>query len=41
MLSINPVLPGFQGGCRREWLRAKDNRNKMEMEVPSFSPAFS
>jgi hypothetical protein len=36
MLSIIPVLPQFQGAFRREWLRAKDNRYKIETEMPSF-----
>jgi hypothetical protein len=41
MLSIIPVLPWSQGGCRREWLRAKDNRYKVETEMSSFPTAFS
>jgi hypothetical protein len=41
ILSISPVLPWFQGGCGREWLRTKDNRYKMETKVASFFPVFS
>jgi hypothetical protein len=37
LLPVVPVLSWFQGGCKREWLRAKDNRYKMETEMPSFS----
>jgi hypothetical protein len=36
ILSISPVLPGFQGSCRKEWLRAED-RYKKEAVIPSFS----
>jgi hypothetical protein len=36
MLSIIPVLSRFQGGCRREWFRAKDDRNKMETGCQVF-----
>jgi hypothetical protein len=41
MLLVVAVPPGFQGGCRKEWFRAKENRDKMETEMPSFSPSFS
>jgi hypothetical protein len=36
MLSIIPVLPWFQGSCRREWLKTKDNRHKRDTEVQSI-----
>jgi hypothetical protein len=39
--SIMFFLPWFQVGCRREWLRAKDSRYKLETEMPRFSPVFS
>jgi hypothetical protein len=41
MSSVSPLFPEFQGGCRREWLRTKDNGYKMEAGMPSFSTAFS
>jgi hypothetical protein len=39
--AISSILPGFQDGCRREWLRVNDSRYKMEMAMSSFSPAFN
>jgi hypothetical protein len=39
MLSISPVLPGFQGGCRvtaERTAQSREHKYKMGTEVPSF-----
>jgi hypothetical protein len=37
MLLINPVLPRFQGGSRREWIRAKYTDIKWRLECLAFN----
>jgi hypothetical protein len=36
MLSISPVLPEFQGGCRKEWLRTQTQNGGRDIELSSY-----
>jgi hypothetical protein len=41
VLILAKCLAYLLSGYRREWLRAKDYRYKMEAAMPRFSPVFS